>query len=392
MAIRCRLDNPVCGCQALGMKNLALSLLFLLSHTAAAATAVLNFEVQGRAYSVDKLTDGHGIIWGMEFLTPTKMIFTELTGRVHVLDLETGTTRELKNVPQVHVAVQGGLLDVAVHPDFKKNNWVYVTYAKRLNGQQTLAMARAKLDLSKEEFGPWTDLFVARPTFETSHHYGSRMSFDGNGHLFLTVGDRGNEKFVQSLETHNGKVIRLKDDGSVPADNPFVRTPKALKEIWSYGHRNPQGLFFDQTTGVLYEQEHGPMGGDEINVIVKGKNYGWPLVTFGREYSGEPWGRGETSRPGLEAPIKYWIPSIAPSGLLVYRSSKLPLFRDRFVSGALALQHLNVVDIKDCLTACEDRLLMAIDERIRDVIAGPDGLVYVASDKGRIYRIQEGAR
>jgi glucose/arabinose dehydrogenase len=288
------------------------------------------------------------------------------------------------------VVTQGGLLDIALHPKFNENSWVYVTYAKHMNGEQTTALARAKLDLAKEEFSEWQDIFLARPTFTTAHHYGSRIAFDDKGYLFLTVGDRGQDKLAQSLKTHNGKVLRLNMDGSAPNDNPFVNQTGALKEIWSYGHRNPQGLFFDKQTGTLYEQEHGPMGGDEINHIVKGKNYGWPLITYGREYTGGPVGDGETARDGLEQPIKYFLPSIAPSGLVVYRSKKLKLFKDRFISGALALQHLNVIDIKDCSTACEDRLLLPLNERIRDVIAGPDGLVYASSDTGRIYRIQEG--
>ena len=373
------------------MKKLSFILAFLfISNLQAAPVSVLNFKLDGQSYTVQKLTDGLGIIWAMEFLSPTKIIFNELKGNIHILDLTTGVTRQMKNPPKVHVATQGGLLDIALHPKFSENSWVYVTYAKRISGKQTTALARAKLNLAKEEFSEWQDIFLAQPTFNTAHHYGSRIAFDDKGYLFLTVGDRGNEKLAQSLATHNGKVLRLNMDGSAPSDNPFVNQAGALKEIWSYGHRNPQGLFFDKTTGVLYEQEHGPMGGDEINLITKGKNYGWPLITYGREYSGGPVGDGETARPGLEQPIKYFLPSIAPSGLLVYRAKKLKLFQDRFVSGALALQHLNVVDVKDCASACEDRLLLPLNERIRDVIAGPDGLVYASSDTGRIYRIQEG--
>jgi glucose/arabinose dehydrogenase len=187
-------------------------------------------------------------------------------------------------------------------------------------------------------------------------------------------------------------VIRLNKDGSIPSDNPFYNTPDAKKEIWSYGHRNPQGIFFDKATNRLYEQEHGPKGGDEINLIVKGKNYGWPVITFGREYSGGPVGNGETHREGMEQAIKYFVPSIAPSSLMIYQGETLKIFKDKFVSGSLALQHLNLVSTKDSLKACEDRLLLKLEERIRDVKQGPDGLIYVSSDNGRIYVIKPGVK
>jgi glucose/arabinose dehydrogenase len=376
------------------MKNLKLIpfLIFsLLSFSIfAASVPVLTFKAQNETYDVEKIADGFNGIWAMEFLTPDKMIFNEITGSISTLDLKTGVTRQMKNLPQVYVSGQGGLLDVAVDPDFNKNQFIYVTYSKKVGANQTTAMARAKLDLASETFSTWVDMYVGQPAFDTSHHYGSRIAFDYEGHIFVSQGERGQADLAQSLEANNGKIMRFNMDGSIPNDNPFVNTPKARKEIWSYGHRNPQGLYYDRASKTLYEQEHGPKGGDEINLVEKGKNYGWPIITYGREYSGETWRTGENHRDGMEQPVKIFVPSIAPSSLLVYRGDTLGLFKDKFVSGALALEHLNLVAIKDSFTACEDRLLVKLNERVRDVKQGPDGLVYVSSDNGRIYVIKPG--
>jgi glucose/arabinose dehydrogenase len=385
------LDTDPEFCKNIHMKKLnlffAVSLFTLSVHSA--PTPVLSFKAGQESYDVDKIADGFDGIWAMEFLDTSKMIFNEINGQISTLDLKTGVTRQLKNLPVVYVSGQGGLLDIAVDPDFKKNNFIYVTYSKKVGSKQTTAMARSKLNLATETFGTWEDLYVGQPAFDTTHHYGSRIAFDYEGHIFVSQGERGQADLAQSLEANNGKVMRLNMDGSIPSDNPFVNTPRARKEIWSYGHRNPQGLYYDRATKTLYEQEHGPKGGDEINVVVKGKNYGWPIVTFGREYSGQTWRTGETQRPGLQQAVKIFVPSIAPSSLLVYRGDTLKLFTDKFVSGSLALQHLNVVAIKESYTACEDRLLLKLDERVRDVKQGPDGLVYVSSDNGRIYVIKQ---
>jgi aldose sugar dehydrogenase len=374
--------------------KILITILALISFNLKAAPleSVLSFKTEDKKeYVVDKLADGFGVIWAMDFLSPQKMIFTEIKGQIHTLDLKSGTVRTLKNPPTVHQSGQGGLLDIALHPNFEENSLVYVTYSKRIRNQQTTAVARAKLILEEEKFEAWEDIFVAQPTFSTAHHYGSRIAFDDKDHIFFTVGDRGQQDLAQSLKAHNGKVIRLKTDGTIPADNPFVNTPDARKEIWSYGHRNPQGLFWDQESGTLYEQEHGPRGGDEINIIKPGKNYGWPVITHGREYSGQQVGAGISEMEGMEQPIKYFTPSIAPSSLLVYRDGPLKVFRNKFLSAALALQHLNSVDLKDPNKEnCEERFMIKLNERLRDVVKGPDGLVYISSDSGRVYRIKEG--
>ncbi len=369
------------------MRFAALVTGLVFSIAAAAAPVVGQFTLKGVTYKVEKLTEGHGVIWGMDFVAADQLLFTEKAGRLLLLDLRSGLAQTVKNPPEVYAAGQGGLLDLALAPDFTKSKWVYVSYAKRVGSKNTTALARAQLDLPKRSFGPWEELFVARPAFETAHHYGSRIAFDEQGHLFLSVGDRGQDQLAQSLESHSGKILRLTLEGRAAAGNPFEQDPKALKEIWSYGHRNPQGLFFDKASQKLYEHEHGPMGGDEINLIEGGKNYGWPVITYGREYSGAPVGRGETARPGMEQPLHYYVPSIAPSGLLLYRSKALPAFTDRFVSGALALQHLNVRSLSPCRSDCEERLVKNLQERVRDVAADEAGAVYFSTDSGRIYRI-----
>ncbi|MBY0515500.1 MAG: PQQ-dependent sugar dehydrogenase [Bacteriovoracaceae bacterium] len=371
------------------MKIYILIALSLLSQAFAAPTAVSKFKVENDSFVIEKITDGLATIWAIEFFSETKAIFTEKSGQLYLLDTESGVVRTLKNPPVVYDSGQGGLLDVAIHPNFSKEPYIYVTYSKKVGSLQTTALARSRVNLQDESFEKWEDLLIARPAQSTAHHYGSRIAFDNKDHLFFTVGERGQAPLAQSLKAHMGKVLRLNLDGTIPSDNPYVATAGAMKEIWSYGHRNPQGIDFDFKTNTLYVSEHGPMGGDEINLIDKTKNYGWPEITYGREYSGGPVGRGESEREGMEQPIKYYVPSIAPNSLLVYRSNKMKFFKDRFLLGALALQHLNVIDIKNCKTACEDRLALDLNERIRDVKASPEGLVYFTTDSGRIYRIKE---
>ncbi len=359
---------------------------------AASATPVMHFTAQGRQHVVERLTQGHGGIWGIEFIDRDQILFTLKRGGMKLLDLRNSAVKTLANPPQSTDYGQGGLLDVALHPDFARNKWVYVTYAKRTSsGGAGTVLARAQLDVAKGRFGNWNEIFVAKNVGTGGVHFGSRIAFDHDGYVFVSLGERGQADLAQKLNAHNGKVVRLHDDGRVPQDNPFIATAGALPEIWSYGHRNPQGLFYDRQTRKLYEQEHGPQGGDEINLVEKGKNYGWPVITYGVQYGGGPVGNGETHRAGMEQPLKYFKPSIAPSGLMVYRGNKVRLFTDKFVSGSLALQHVNLVPVEDAGRACEDRLLLGLEERFRDVKQGPDGLPYFATDDGNIYRIREEA-
>jgi len=352
-----------------------------------AAAQIQPVEQQNPAFRVEQVASGLGIPWGMAFLSPTQLLVTERSGRLRLLDIETSATRELGGLPTVVAEGQGGLLDVAIGADYADEGWIYFTYSKPRGSAATTALARARL--AGERLGDWQDLLVADAATGTRRHFGSRIAFDGDGHLFFGIGDRGERKLAQDRSNHAGSILRLNLDGSVPADNPFVGDPGARDEIWSYGHRNPQGLYFDRTTGRLWEIEHGPRGGDEINLVTKGGNYGWPVVSHGKEYWG-PLAVGEaTSKPGMEDPRKVYIPSIAPGSLLVYRGEAFPQWRGNLFAGALKLQHLNRVGLSAAGQAIsEERLLEDLGERIRALAESPEGWIYLSTDSGRILRLR----
>ena len=372
-----------------GIKLQAIALLALVSGTltAAPASQVQPVEQQNPNFRVEQVASGLGIPWGMTFLSPTEMLVTGRSGRLWLLDINTSTTRELRGLPPIAASGQGGLLDVAIGPEYASNGWIYFTYSKARDNGPTTTLARARLD--GERLGDWQDLLVTDATSGTGRHFGSRIAFDNDGHLFFGVGDRGEREPAQDRSNHIGSIMRLNLDGSVPADNPFVGNSEARDEIWSYGHRNPQGLAFDSTTQRLWEIEHGPRGGDEINLILKGRNYGWPVVSHGKEYWG-PLAVGEaTSKPGMEDPRKVYIPSIAPGSLLIYRGDAFPDWRGDLFSGALKLQHLNRVSLSAAgeVTA-EQRLLEDLGERIRALAESPEGWIYLSTDSGRILRLR----
>lgn len=350
-------------------------------------TPIAEVNLGSKKYNVNKISENHGIVWGLDFLDNETLIFTEKTGNLNTFSLKTSKAKVLKNPPKSVVHGQGGLLDVAVHPKFSKTKKVYVTYTKSINNQFTLAAAWA--ELQNGAFGPWNEFFVAQTANKNMEHFGSRLVFDGKGHIFISAGERGERQSAQKLSEHTGKIIRLKEDGSVPKDNPFIKTANAKPEIWSYGHRNPQGMYYDLSTSTLYAMEHGPQGGDEINIVKKGANYGWPVITYGKEYgSGSDIGEG-TQKNGMEQPYKHFVPSIAPSGLVIYKGSKLPDFKEYIISGSLVLTHLNLVKKLE-KEFCEVRLLKDVGDRIRDVIQGPDELLYFSTDSGKILRIEPG--
>lgn len=342
------------------------------------------FESEGMKLQADVLTSGQGVVWGMNFITVDELIFTKRSGGVAILNIKTLKVRDLKGAPSVAANGQGGTLDVLVHHDFAKNKQIFISYAVDDIGEYTTEVSRYTLE--GDELKDRKRIFTVKPSTRHTVHFGSRLALTKDDHLFITVGDRGMQKLAQDLNTHIGKVIRIKSDGSVPSDNPFVGQKNKRPEIWSYGHRNPQGLFLDQATGELWEQEHGPRGGDEINLIKKGANYGWPLTSYGREYYGPK--IGTETREGVTNPVHYWVPSIAPSGLMIYKGDKLPKWKGNLFSGALVLTHLNrvVFDSNKKVTK-EERLFDDKGMRVRSVIEGPDGWMYFSTDDGRIIRI-----
>ena len=319
--------------------------------------------------------------WALAFLPNGDHLITEKEGKIlwHKKSDPPHKFIEVQGVPDVYDGGQGGLMDLVLHPDFKTTPWIYLTYSISKKSQKTTRVSRALWnDGALENFQV---LFTAQPWFSRNLHFGSRLVFDSKGYMFFTVGDRGNRDLAQDLSTHNGKVMRLHADGSVPKDNPFMSHNHSMKEIWSYGHRNPQGLVFKGEE--LWAHEHGPRGGDEINLIQKGKNYGWPIITYGKEYIGGSIGEGFT-KAGMEDPKKYYIPSIAPCGMAYYNGNLFPKWKNSFFIGSLVLRHLNRVSAKDF---SEERLLNSLGKRIRDVRVGPDGFIYFSAEEDAVYRM-----
>ena len=353
-----------------------------------AENSTFTIKSEGMNLEVEQVADDLGIPWGMVFLSPNKLLVTERSGSILILDLKKHRKTKLKNTPDVMVDGQGGMLDVALSPDYKTSGWIYFTYVKEVAGEGATVLARAKLEIKNSRLNNWQELLVSKSISDGSYHFGSRIAFDKQGHVFFGVGDRGHRPNAQNLSNHAGSIFRLNLDGSVPKDNPFINKKGVLPEIWSYGHRNPQGLAYDFKYKRLWEIEHGPRGGDEINLIVAGANYGWPVISYGKEYS-SPFAVGEgTHRDGMEQPIKVYIPSIAPGSLIMYSGDALSKWKGNLFSGALKLRHINrIVLDKEGQVIKEERLLESLDERIRALVQSPKGWIYFSTDSGKIFRI-----
>ena len=336
--------------------------------------------------TTETIATGLGVPWGMAIMPDSTMLISQREGQLSRLDLSSGALTDIAGLPAMKVSGQGGFFDIALSPDYTNNQWLYFSYSKDVAGQGATTLARAKLVGNR--LIEWQDLLITKSMTDTNYHFGGRITFDNKDHLFLSVGDRGVRPNGQDLSTHAGSILRLNLDGSVPADNPFIDNKNALPEIWSYGHRNPQGLFFNKTTSQLWEIEHGPRGGDEINLIKAGKNYGWPIISFGKEYY-TPFAVGEgTEKAGMEQPIKVYIPSIAPSSLIQYMGNAFPQWHNNLLAGALKLQHLNrIVLDQNNQALSESRLLRNIQGRIRNIIESPEGWLYISTDDGRILKI-----
>ena len=336
-------------------------------------------------FKVEILTKNLGVPWGMAFLNEKELIWTEKAGLVKKINILTGKTTVIKaHFKNLYNKGQGGLLDIALDPKFEKNKKVYFTYSFSKEKKQSTVLVRGRL--KGNTITNLNRLFTAENFYNSRIHFGSRLAFDKKGFLFMTMGDRGEKQMAQDLSSHLGKLLRLDQNGKAPLDNPFITNKKAKPEIYSYGHRNPQGLFIHPETEQIYLQEHGPKGGDEINLVEKGKNYGWPVITYGRAYTGFKIGEG-THKKGMEQPLKYWTPSIAPSGLLIYSGKKFSKWKGDFFSGALALTHLNRLKIQNKQPIKEERLLSQFGLRFRDVIEGPKGFIWASVDQGMILKI-----
>lgn len=321
--------------------------------------------------------------WGMVFLPNGDMLISDRGARLLRLDPGNGSNEEISGLPPIFTGGQGGLLDITLHPNYTENGWLYLSYSKSVPDGYTTVIARCHI--KGNSIADFTELFVAEPGFTTSHHFGCRMAFN-NGYLFFSVGDRGQMFDAQKLDRHNGKIMRIHDDGQIPADNPFVSSPGALAAIWSYGHRNPQGLAVQKISGELYSHEHGPKGGDELNLIKGGANYGWPEITFGIDYDGTIISN-DTAKPGLEQPLTYWVPSIAPCGMIIYNGNKYPSWLGNVFLGGLAARSLFRLELFGSKYRHQEVMLEGI-ARVRNVGQSPDGFIYVATESpGVLYRL-----
>ncbi|WP_431122146.1 PQQ-dependent sugar dehydrogenase [Flagellimonas flava] len=322
--------------------------------------------------------------WGMAFLPNGEILVTEKSGKLfHYKD---GNTTQISNIPNIYVRGQGGFLDIELHPNYEENGWIYFSYASSEgNGKGgNTAISRAKL--SGNQLTDHQLLYKAEPNTTKGQHFGSRLEFDREGYLYFSVGDRGNRDVnPQSIRRDGGKIYRIHDDGSIPKDNPFADKSGAKTAIFSYGHRNPQGLTLHPNTGKLWEHEHGPRGGDEINLVQKGKNYGWPVITYGINYSGTKI-TDETSRPGMEQPVYQWTPSIGPSGMAFVSSDKYPKWSGNLLVGSLAFQYLERLVIENNKVVYREKLLDGMG-RVRNVRQAPDGFIYVGIEGKGIYRL-----
>jgi glucose/arabinose dehydrogenase len=346
-------------------------------------------KVVKAGYKVTEIAKGLDHPWSMAFLPDGSMLVTERQGRLRLIKGGLLQPQPIGGVPAVHTGSQAGLFDIVLHPNFAQNNIVYLTYAAGTAAANGTEVARARFDGSMLQ--DLHVIFKAAPLKDTDNHYGGRMAFLPDGTFALTIGEgfEYREK-AQDLTSDLGKIVRLNEDGSVPQDNPFIGQAGVRPEIYTWGHRNEQGLIFDAQSGLLYETEHGPRGGDELNIIVAHKNYGWPVITYGMDYSGayvSPY----TQRPGLEQPVIYWTPSIAPSGLAMYRGEKFPAWKGDLFVGALAFRHLRRVHLDERGNVVnQEELLNDQRRRIRDVRAAPDGYLYVCTDEadGRVLRLE----
>ena len=339
--------------------------------------------ISGQSHAlVTQIGAGLGIPWGMLWLDETRILVTDRGGVIRILDSSNGEVSEVTGAPSVWAHGQGGLLDVASNGTYTSDSWLYFSYSKPTQDGAATTLARAKLN--DNALTQWQDLLVTQSSGSRRVHFGGRIAIQDD-YLFLGIGDRGHRPNGQNLDSHAGKILRLNLDGSAPADNPFVGNSKALPEIWSYGHRNPQGLCHD-SQGNLWESEHGPRGGDEINLIKPGANYGWAEVSYGKEYH-LPAAVGEAKeKPGVESPREVYIPSIAPGSLLCYQNTASPWSKRLFL-GALKLQHLNWVGINDDLTLTDNQQLLAGNGyRIRSLLEASNGDIIFAVDAGLVYR------
>ncbi len=359
----------------------AMNMLACQSHSQPSEIAPNNSAIQ-----YQEVASGLTNPWGMAFLPNGDILVTEKEGEIRIIRNGKLIDQKVEGVPEVYVRGQGGLLDIELHPDFENNHWIYLSYGSKEGSGSGGNTTIARFTYIDERLSNKQVLYKATPNTTGGNHWGSRLAFDSQGYLYFSVGDRGkrNEN-PQDLSRDGGKIYRIRDDGSIPADNPFQDRNGAKKAIYSYGHRNPQGLAIDLNTNNIWEHEHGPQGGDEINLIQPGKNYGWPILSYGINYDGTSFAE-DTARVGMENPVIYWVPSIAPCGLTVVKGDKYPGWAGDLVVGSLKFSYLVHAKVEGDRIVAQEKIAEGIG-RVRNVEQGPDGFLYVGVEGKGLFRL-----
>jgi aldose sugar dehydrogenase len=327
-------------------------------------------------FTVQKLYDKLRNPWGMAWLPDGRLLITDRSGEILVFKNDQFTGEKLSGVPAVFNKGQGGLMDIQLHPNYAQNKWIYITYSKPVSGGATTAVMRFKLQ--GNQLVEQQDIFLAKPYLSADYHFGSRIVFDKNGFMYVSVGERGTQPKVQQLDNDHGKIHRIYDDGRIPTDNPFAGQQGAKASIWTYGHRNQQGMVYDAANDRIWSVEHGPKGGDELNLIQKGKNYGWPKTSYGINYDGSILTEHKEME-GVENPVRYWVPSIAPCGMMLVTSDRYPGWKGNLLVGALAFRLIARVQLSDTKYVKEENLIKDT-ARVRHVAQSPDGYIYAITE------------
>ncbi len=341
-------------------------------------------KTETQSYKIEEVVKNLFNPWGMVWLEDGSLLITEKDGRL--VRFKDGKKTEITNVPKVYNSSQGGLLDIELHPNYKENGWIYMSYSSMEGTEKGAHTAIMRCKLNGDSLTNIETLYKATPNTTAGHHFGSRIEFDNDGFLYFSIGERGERDInPQDISRDGGKIYRLNDDGSIPKDNPFFDKTNAKKAIYTYGNRNPQGMAKHPKTGKIWIHEHGPKGGDEINVVKKGANYGWPLLTYGINYSGTKI-TDETTRTGMEAPVYYWVPSIAPCGMAFITSNKYPQWKDKLLVGSLKFSYVELLTLEGEKVIAREKIAQDIG-RVRNVKMGPDGLIYIAVEGQGIFRL-----
>lgn len=370
--------------------NLSILLIILSNFSCAQDLKPLDSEgdnsilIDESNYEMELIFEDENIIWSIEFFEDNSILAAVKSGSL--FHYTNGEKIQISGLPEIYLRGQGGLMDIVLHPDFKENNWLYFSYASEDAGEKggNTTISRAKL--INNNLVDLEVLYKASPNTRKGQHFGGRLAFDNENYLYFSVGDRGNrDVYPQEITLDGGKIYRLNDDGSIPSDNPFFNNPNAKKAIYSYGHRNPQGMFKHPITGKIWTNEHGPRGGDEINIIKKGKNYGWPKITYGINYSGTTITKNK-SLPDMEQPLYYWLPSIAPSSFEYISSDIYPNWKGSLLAGALVFKYIERIDLENDKVVYRSKIAEDLG-RPRDIKQGPDVFVYVSIEGKGIYKI-----